>query len=244
MQSDVAVFEKYSMWIIQFISVIAWPAAVVVIAILVFKEDFGKALLIIQFIKVIAWPAVVVFAILVFKKDFSSKVLSRLESINILGSEMKLRKVTRLKENVECGRDEAEVSGTPVSMEENKKTAIQVSQDNDEILKAAGIKPTLGIMQLSSILEREVRTLAINFLGHQHPNLKRPFLKLCKILISGNYLPSHIAKSLKEFWEIRNEIVHGTVLKDDKEIYSVLATGLALLEVIKSIKIPDTSSDI
>lgn len=195
------------MWILRFIKVIAWPAAVVVFTILFFKADFGKA-------------------------------LSRLKKGKWGEKEIEFYN------NVECGREEAEVSETPFSMEENKKKSIQLGQDKDEILKAARIKPALGIMQLSSILEREVRALAINFLGHQHPNLKRPFLKLCKILISGNYLPSHIAKSLKIFWEIRNEILHGAVLKDDENIIRVLDTGLVLLEVIKSIKIPATSSDL
>lgn len=196
----------------------------------------------IQLIQVIAWPAVAVFAIVMFKNDFK-KVLSRLKKAKILGgNEFELdTEVTKLEKNVEQGRQE--VSEMEFSMEENKKKSIQLDKDVDEILKAATTKPTLGIIELSSILEREVRTLAVNFLGDQHPNLNRPFLTLCKILISGSYFPSHIKESLETFWKIRNEIVHGTILKDDENIIRVLDTGLALLEVIKSIKISATSSD-
>ncbi len=63
------------------------------------------------------------------------------------------------------------------------------------------------------------------------------------MLISENYLPSHISESLKVFWKIRNEIVHGTMLKDDENVISVLDTGLVFLEVIKSIKISAISSN-
>lgn len=165
----------------------------------------------IQLIQAIAWPAVAVFAIVIFKNDFK-KVLSRLKQAKIFGgNEFELgAEVTKLEKNVEQERHE--VSEMVFSMEENKKKSIQ--QDVDEIFKAARIKPPLGVMQLSSILEREVRFLAVNFLGHQHLNLKRPFLELCKILISGNCFPSHIAESLEAFWKIRNEIVHGAMLKD------------------------------
>ncbi len=95
-------------------------------------------------------------------------------------------------------------------------------------------------MKLSSVLEREVRTLAVHFLGQQNPNLKRSFLELCKILISENYFPPHITQSLKVFWELRNKIVHGNISKDDENIIRVLDIGLILLETIQSIPVTES----
>ncbi len=44
-------------------------------------------------------------------------------------------------------------------------------------------------------------------------------------------------------WPAVAVIVHGAMLKDDENVIRILDTGLALLEVIKSIKISATSSD-
>ena len=190
---------------------------------------------IIQLLKAVTWPAVAIYAIWVFKPELK-KSLSRLQRVKIGQNEAEFRdEVKELNETVEIAIEEA--SQTKFSMEENKKKSTQLNQDKSEILEAAGINPEIGIMKLSSILEREVRTLAIHFLGQQNPNLKRPFLKLCKILIGENYLPPHIAQSLKIFWELRNKIVHGTISKDDENVIRVLDIGLNLLETIQSIPI-------
>ena len=191
----------------------------------------------IQFIKVAIWPLVTIYAIRVFKPDLK-KALMRLKKATFLGgNEVEFSdEVEELNENVKRGREE--VSDTVFSMEENEEKSIQLNQDMNEIFEAARINPEIGIMKLSSILEREVRTLAVRFLGQQHPNLKMSFLKLCQILISENYLPPHIAQSLKVFSELRNKIVHGNISKGDENVIKVLDIGLSLLETITSVPMP------
>ncbi len=184
-----------------------------------------------RFLAKIAWPIVTLIFILKFKCDIK-EIFKRLKYAKIFGNEIELE-VIKFKETVEEAREEV-CRNASIIAEVDEKQFYQQDQDENEILEAAKINPKIGIMKLSATLEKEVRILA-GSLGQLKPKIKNSAFHLCNSLIEKNYLPLSATKSLKIFWDIRNKIVHGHVLKDDENIPPILDIGLALLRTIKSI---------
>ena len=103
-----------------------------------------------------------------------------------------------------------------------------------EIFEAAKINPELGIMRLSSIIEKDLRVLA-GTLGHLGPRPKVPPTQLMRNLVGKGYLPKHTNESLRMFWDLRNRIVHGHPTPDPRKTLAFLDTGVSLLSAIRSI---------
>jgi uncharacterized protein YutE (UPF0331/DUF86 family) len=115
-----------------------------------------------------------------------------------------------------------------------QQEVIELERDIREILDIAAKDPELGVMKLATTLEREVRLLAAS-LG-QAPS-KRPgsLPQLFSMLTAEGLVPKHTAQSLRSFWELRNQIVHGHDVESGKDVLRVLDIGLDLLRTIRSI---------
>jgi hypothetical protein len=140
--------------------------------------------------------------------------------------------VTEFRKVVQQAQEE--IPESSVGDEQYEKETKQLDRDEREVLETAKINPELGVMKLSSILEREIRVL-VGSLGQLGQRSRSPATQLFRVLVDKSYLPAHTTQSLQIFWELRNQIVHGHATKGDRNILKVLDIGLVLLKTIKSI---------
>jgi hypothetical protein len=139
--------------------------------------------------------------------------------------------VTEFKKVVEEAQEE--VHAARMTKDQYEQETELVDLDEKEVLDSAKVNPELGIIKLSSILEREIRVLAgsLGYLEAQRTST----VQLFRVLVNKGIMPDHTLKSLGMFWELRNQIVHGPAPKDERHILRVLDIGLVLLRTIKSI---------
>lgn len=179
----------------------------------------------------LAWPIFTFTFILIFRKNISS-LLPRLKKGKLFGQEFEL---DSFKEQVQ--KTESEVQKRLSDVEKYKKIDTEESDDSQIILKAATADPKLGIIQLATIIEKNIRLLA-GSLGFIDVKSTISVKQIFKILVESGDVPKHAIKSLQIFWELRNKIVHGRNVKDTKMILEILDIGLDLLKSIKSLPHP------
>ncbi len=178
------------------------------------------------------WPIVTLIIVFVFRSDIAA-LLRRIRKGKLFGQEMELDPaVTEFREAVEEAKEE--IPESRVVEEQYEKEVQQLDRDEREVLEVAKVNPELGVIKLSSILEREIRVLA-GSLGQIGQRSRTPATQLFRVLVDKGYLPVHTTKSLEIFWDLRNKIVHGHVPSDERNILKVLDIGLVLLKTIKSI---------
>lgn len=178
------------------------------------------------------WPIVALIIALVFRRDIAA-LLRRIRKGKLFGQEMELDPaVTEFRKAVQEAQEE--IPESSVGEEQFEKEAKELDRDEREVLEAAKINSELGVIKLSSILEREIRVLA-GSLGQLGKRSRSPTTQLFRILVEKGYLPAHTTKSLEIFWELRNQIVHGHAPKEDRNALRVLDIGLVLLRTINSI---------
>jgi len=128
-----------------------------------------------------------------------------------------------------------EIPSSVVEEKQYEQEMTILDREEREILNSAKNNPELGIVKLSSILEKEIRTLA-GTLGHLGGQKRRmTSLEIYQLLVDKGYLPPNTTNALKIFWNLRNQIVHGHLRDEDKNTLRVLDIGLTLLKTIKSI---------
>lgn len=178
------------------------------------------------------WPIVVFAIVLVFRADISS-LLKRIRKGKVLGQEVELDpEVKEFKKTVEEAGEEIPV--LPKDEEESEQAVLEFDRDTKEVLDAASVNPELGIMKLSSLLEREIRALAASR-GILEKTMRISFLGLFDSLVSAGLLPKHTSESIRTFWRLRNEIVHGKKVEPARNTVIFLDVGLNLLETVRSI---------
>lgn len=179
------------------------------------------------------WPIVTFILVFLFRRDISG-ILERLRKGKLFGQEVELDPaVNEFRKSVE--EAQVEIPTQPIQNEVcEPKSEDNADKDTSEVLEAAKINPELGVIKLSSILEKEIRILA-GCLGALPAVRTVPATQVFRSLIEKGYLPKHTNESLKMFWELRNEIVHGHTPKDNRNILMVLDVGLVLLNTIRAI---------
>lgn len=185
------------------------------------------------------WPIVILVIVKIFRPDISA-LMSRIRKGKLFGQELELDPAfQKFRDTVEEAGQEIVVSPVTEPPEEPKEEEIEtekedLDKDVSEIFEAAKINPELGIMRLSSIIEKDLRVLA-GTLDQLGPRPKVPPTQLMKNLVGKGYLPKHTNESLRMFWDLRNRIVHGRPTPDPRKILAFLDTGLSLLSAIRSI---------
>lgn len=178
------------------------------------------------------WPIITLIIVLVFRRDIAA-LLRRVRKGKLFGQEMELDPaVTEFHKAVQEAQEE--IPESSVGEEQFEKEAKELDRDERDVLETAKINPELGVIKLSSILEREIRVLA-GSLGQLGQRSRSTATQLFRLLVEKGYLPAHTTKSLQIFWELRNQIVHGHAPKEDRNVLRVLDIGLVLLRTIKSI---------
>jgi hypothetical protein len=180
----------------------------------------------------LAWPIVALVIALIFRANIAA-FLQRVRKGKLFGQEMELDPaVTEFSDAVQEAQNE--IPDSTIGTEQFEQETQQLDRDEREVLKAAEISPELGVIRLSSILERETRRLAAT-LGQLRQRGRWAPPALARILVEKGHLPDHVTKSLQLFWDLRNQIVHGHAPNKDLNILRVLDIGLVLLRTIKSI---------
>jgi len=178
-----------------------------------------------------SWPLFLIFVILIFRIDLRN-LLQRISKVQIFGQTLDFKEVNKLQEAAKKLHKEVEV---PIGIEIQEEEWLKKSEK--EVWEATSIKPELGIIVLSRLLERETRVLAASvgtLAIKDAPKLS--FNKLFDLLINKGYLSKHILEPLGLFLKLRNKIIHGHFISsDDKSIIRVLDIGLKLLRDIHAI---------
>jgi hypothetical protein len=143
------------------------------------------------------------------------------------------------------------VSKPAIDVESKAQLALEgtkLDTDIDTILEAARTNPRVAVIQLSTLIERELRII-VAMLGLPGPKLptsdilrsrevtvsKIPPVRLGELLMGHNFLPQSTTASLKTFWQLYDRIIHGREYIHDDTILGILDSGVVLLERIRSI---------
>jgi hypothetical protein len=165
------------------------------------------------------WPIVTLIIVVIFRGDIAA-LLRRVRKGKLFGQEMELDPaVTELRKAVEEAQEE--IPASSVGKEQYEKETEQLDRDEREVLDAAKVNPELGVIKLSSILEREIRVLA-GSLGQFGQRTRGPAIHLFRALVDKGYLPVHTTKSIQMFWELRSQIVHGHASRDERNVLKVI----------------------
>lgn len=106
--------------------------------------------------------------------------------------------------------------------------------DLEKILEVSGTNPESALGRLASLLEREVRVL-LGSSGHMEAGLKMTLPQAVQFLVEQGLLPQNTISSLRIYWDLRNEVIHGNRRSGDEEIASVLDMGVALLKAVRAV---------
>ena len=174
----------------------------------------------------VLWPAFAFTFLFLFKKEIR-ELLARIKKGNIFGNEFEFEKeVDEFSESVNKASQEIPLNNNDESIEQTKQEV--------EILGSSVSDPRIGVLILAREIEKEVRQL-IAGMGLSGKSRFQGIRDLFIILDERGALPKHTRGSLEIFWKLRNEIVHGKVVEDEKNVIRVLDIGMTLLNALRSI---------
>ena len=126
------------------------------------------------------WPIVTVVIIFVFRFDIA-KLLSRVRKGRLFGQELELDpQVSDFQKTVK--EAEQEVPDISSDVEGYDKKTEKLDSDISEVLKASEINPEIGIIRLSSLLEKEIRVIASS-LGDFNADKRTSAIRQIQVLI-------------------------------------------------------------
>ncbi len=99
----------------------------------------------------------------------------------------------------------------------------------NDILDEAAVSPTAALIRLAGELERELRAL----LAQTGTSVRR--MSVGKMIATGeerNTLPTEVAESMRLFWSLRNDIVHGASRPKEAELLRAVDSGVTILKLL------------
>jgi hypothetical protein len=209
-----------------------WPIVALVIAILVIRRaSTAKDLAdLISAFASLTWPVVTVAMVNWFRPEIRA-ILTRLKKGKLLGTEFEL-------DELQTKTEAAEISATaPLGGDRFFEHTITVgpapAQDEiEEVLREAGRSPKLGLILLSTKIERAARELAAD---KGLDVSRRPVAPnaMIRALVQAEQLPEEAGEALNLFNQVRNRIIHGHDADDD-EIARAIDSGTRLLRLLLS----------
>jgi hypothetical protein len=188
----------------------------------------------IRSIAALLWPILAFVALCMFKQRIQ-EILGRLRRGKVLGQEIELEQSLReLHETAQAAESETaqvvEAPSTTAAAEEQKRDAWAVPE---RVLEEASRNPKVALILLASELEREVRQLlaSMGFFGRARPG---SLPESIRTLEERGALPRHLAESVRNFWAVRNRLVHGHEASED-DIVRAIDSGLTILRAIQAI---------
>jgi hypothetical protein len=194
-------------------------------------KDFAD---LIRAIATLLWPLLAFVVVWMFKEQVR-EILGRLRRGKLLGQEIELEeKLRRLDESAQTAASEPP---TPISVPETHNEVIaresELADVARHILDEASRSPKVALILLASELEREVYQLLASK-GLLHESRRTSLPRAIEVLEQRGALPRHLAESVRNFWEVRNRLVHGQDATQD-DIIRAIDSGLTILRTIQAI---------
>jgi hypothetical protein len=221
-----------------------WPIVVLIVAILAIRKastvrDLAE---LISALASLAWPVIIIAAIYWFRPELRA-FLSRLRKGKFLGTEFELDELQAKAEAAEAKAELPPISGSlsatmgDFHFDATATVGPDLAQDAiEEVLREAGRSPRLGLMLLSSKIERAARERAADA-GLDVSRRPLPLNAMIRALVQAQQIPFEAAEALNLFNQVRNRIVHGHDADDD-EIARAIDSGTRLLRLLLSIRRP------
>jgi hypothetical protein len=149
-------------------------------------------------------------------------------------------------ENVSAatGTAEGTSSAEAQSAHAEKREEIDAAQDEiEEVLREAARSPRIGLMLLSSKMERAARDLALAIGLNVGRRGGVPLSMLIRELVQAERITREDAHAVSLFNQVRNQIVHGHDA-DDTEVARAIDSGTRLLRLLLSTPRPPHSETI
>lgn len=171
------------------------------------------------------WPVAFIVCVFIFKNEIS-EILKRIKKGKILGQELELeREISEFKSATEIASQSIPVFKKIINKD--------LDVDIQNILSKAAEDPKIGILLLAIQIEKEILEIAAST-GHLSIFLGKPISKTFELLVENNLISKDILASVRIFWDLRNQIIHGRNV-DDKNLIQVLDIGVTLLKTLKAI---------
>ena len=162
------------------------------------------------------------------------QVLKHLRRGKFLGQEVELnQELTDLDRNAKAAAAEIPQQAPA---EQVAKAGTEAERDvTERVIELAATSPKAGLMLLSSEIERLLRDLMAGF-GYADSISRQSVPSIVELVNqrSGSLVPPHLAGSVRQFWEIRNKIVHGGDAGPD-EIIRTIDSGIVILKALSAI---------
>lgn len=179
------------------------------------------------------WSMLWFVFLFMFRKEIS-KSIRRIVKGKILGQEFVLSEELVLLQQTAKEASE-EVASLPSLKSKYDREISDIEEEDifNNILKESGRFPKTALILLAIEIEKEARqTLAsIGKLPGKRP---LPVHQTLDVLDSHYGLPKHVSSSLKLFWALRNNIIHGGEA-DYNNILSAIDSGITILKTLKSL---------
>ena len=188
----------------------------------------------IRAIATLLWP-LLAFAVVWMFKEQVREILGRLRRGKLLGQEIELEeKLRRLDESVQAAAlENPNLTSVPETHGEVIARESELADVTRRILDEASRSPKVALILLASELEREVYQLLAS-MGLLQGSRRIPLIQAIEILEQRGALPRHLAGSVRNFWDVRNRLVHGQDATQDDIIRSI-DSGLTILRAIQAI---------
>jgi hypothetical protein len=186
------------------------------------------------------WTLVAVVLAFYFRKPIVALISGlKLKKANFPGGGIELEKDLDKLEAGTKGLEEKAAIVVPPDQPQPQPTVRPDAVDQDrydylvrDVLSEAGTSPKAALMLLSAQLEAESRRLIQESTGEPPRPGPAPLHNIGALVRLG--VPNDLARSMRQFWEIRSRIVHGYEA-DEANVLRAIDIGLRLLSVLKAL---------
>lgn len=197
-------------------------------------------------IALFAWPIAAVLIVLIFKADLS-RFLARFKRGKVFGQEVELESlIVKLQNETEAiatlpeSTPKVRVRTYQMPMSDLQDTdsqqtecMTQIERDIEQVLVLAAESPAVAVLQLGRLLEEDVRRIAK--LRGSKLNSLAPITKFLNEAEVTRFLEPQFSSSLRAFWKVRNEMVHGMV--EPSADLRVVEAGISLLRSVRDVRV-------
>lgn len=174
------------------------------------------------------WPGVALTALFLFKREIRG-LLGRIRRGVIMGQEIELDELDR-----SVAAAESEVAALPRSEPDEPES--QTVEDEDairQVLNEATRSPKAALLVLASEIERETRELVAAF-GLSDNKRYVPVRQAVQMLQRSDAIPEHLLRSVDQFWNVRNRLVHGRDATVDDTLRAI-DSGVTILRALQAV---------
>jgi ribosome-associated translation inhibitor RaiA len=158
-------------------------------------------------------------------KDGMETILKYIEKIKLGKFEIEFRNLIK--------RIDAELEKAKESIGEREyKLPESTINHIDEIVREASKDPRAAFLLLSSKIERKVRERFVEA-GIEEKDRFIPLSRMIEIGIRLGVFPKELLPSFRDFWAVRNRVVHGEAFEvEDSVIFSLISLGIEILKLL------------